>query len=318
MTYVEWSDTPTGTARVVLQRFGPAAERVGPLLELANDPDQYAGVTLASDGTQYAACWDSSAEVHCALVDSEGTIQQNILELPGQHPTLVAAPNGWVIAFAATDTTLRLQSLSQSLRPTSTSVDFERSLRFASAKAGALLTATPSGFALVGARADDGREGLLRLDANLRPLGPAIPLGRDFWFYGQLVASDERAAVSLSAPYGSYLLLLDAEQVTAELPIAGGGKTGTDQAFLLSDGAIEAAWLTRDAGIGRRDFSDGHDAEVGLESRGTDDLLGLEEQGTDSYQQLLRVEDQTLLVARAHRFGYLEPAPIRAVVLTSP
>jgi hypothetical protein len=316
VAYVEQTDATPATARAVMQRFDAAAERLGPLLVLGSDPDPNGGVTLASDGTQYAACWDSSMELHCSLVDGAGTVQQNVVALRGQHPTLVAARSGWVIAYVAGDTTLRLQPLTPELQPAGTPADFECSSYFKSAKTGPLLTATPSGFALVGARSDDEHDGLLRLDVDLRPLGPAIPLGRDFWFHGQLIASHERAAVSLSAPYGSYLLLLDSENVTAELPIGGGGKTGTDQALLLADGAIDAAWLTPERGVGRRSFSDGQDAEVGLTSRGTDDLLGLEEQGSDSYQQLLRVEDQTLLVARARRFGYLGPAAIRVAPLT--
>jgi hypothetical protein len=171
---------------------------------------------------------------------------------------------------------------------------------------------------LVGASLDDGHDGLLRFDADLQPQGSAIPLGRDFWFSGQLVASDTRAAVSLSAPYGSYLLLLDADRVTAELPVAGGGKVGMDEALFLTDGGIGAAWLTSNFEVRRRFFADGHDAEIGLESRTTGSLLGIEEEGTDSYQHLLQVKDQALLVGRARRSGYLGPGGIRVAALRFP
>lgn len=318
VAYVEHSDDTPGIARVVLQRFDAQGKRVGTPLVLGTDSQPYGAVTLASDGTQYAACWDSTVDVRCSLLDGAGTVQESILALAGQHPALVAAPSGWVLAYVVGDTTLRLQPLTSLLQPTGVHVDFERASRVDSADAATLLAATDSGFALIGARADDGHDGLLRLGVDLRPLGPAIPLGRDYWFYGQLVASDERAAVSLSAPYGSYLLLLDTERVTAELPIGGGGKTGMDQALLLTEGAIDAAWLTRDGDVQRRVFENGRDGEVGLSSRGTDDLLGLPQEGTDSYQQLLKVEDQTLLVARNRRYGYLGQSAIRVAPLTFP
>ena len=318
VAYVEQIDTTPATARVVMQRFDATAERVGPLLEIGSDPDQQSNVALASDGKQYAACWDSSLEVHCSLVDDQGEAQLNVLELPGQYPTIVASRSGWVIAYTTSDTMLRLQPLTAGLELTGTSVDLKRSARFAYPKVAALLTGTPSGFALVGAGLDDGHDGLLRLGADLQPVGPAVPLGRDFWFYGQLIASDTRAAVSLSAPYGSYLVLMDTEQVTGELLLAGGGKTGMDEAFLLTDGGIGAAWLTPNSDVLRRFLANGHDAELGLGSRQTEVLLGLPEEGTDSYQQLLRVADQTLLVGRARRYGYLGPGAIRAAALSFP
>lgn len=314
VAYVEMTDTVPTTARVVLQRFDASAERLGTLLVLASDPDQNSAITLASDGAQYAACWNAGQEVHCSLVDASGTVQENALALPGQSPTIVASPDGWVIACVVGDTTLRLQPLDPQLEPAGAPVDFKRSTHFSYSKAGALFTSTPSGFALVGASSDDEHDGLLRLSADLKALGAAIPLGRDFWFYGQMIASDSRAAVSLSAPYGSYLLLLDAESVTAELSIAGGGKTGMDEAFLLMDGTIGAAWLTREQAVRQRSFADGHDSDFGVATR-SDSLLGRPEEGTESYQQLLKVADQTLVVARAYRNGYLGAAAIRVAAL---
>jgi hypothetical protein len=319
VAYVEQTVTPPATARVVMQRFDATLERMGPLLVLGNDPDAQSNVTLASDGKQYAACWNSSLEVHCSLVDEQGHVRQNALALSGQYATIVASPSGWVIAYATSDTELRLQPLAPALEPAGSAVDLQLSARFVYPKVGVLLTGTPSGFALVGARLEDGHDGLLRLGADLQPVGPAIPLGRDFWFSGQLVASDTRAAVSLSAPYGSYLILLDAQQVTAELLISGGGKTGMDEAFLLTDGGIASAWLTRDVEVQRRFFADGQGAQVGPGNRDMRPLLGMPEAGTDSYQQLLKVGRQTLLVGRAYRYGYLGGSgTIRVAALTFP
>ncbi len=318
VAYIERTDTTPPTTRVVMQRFDAAAERLGPLLELGTDPDPNGIVALSSDGKQYAACWDSSDEVHCSLVDDQNELHGNVLSFDGSSPALVATPKGWLAAYAKTDAVLRLQPISPRLELTGTAVDFERSLRFQSQHAAPLLTSTPSGFALVGASADDGHETLLRLGPDLQPLGPAIPLGRDFSFSGQLIASDTRAAVSLSAAYGSYLLLLDGEHLTAELSVAGGVKTGMDEAFTLTEGGIGAAWLTGGRYVLRRFFADGRDAEIGLGTRSTEGHLGLPEEGTDSYQQLLTVGDQNLLVGRDRRYGYLGPAAIRAATLSFP
>jgi hypothetical protein len=318
VVYIEQTDTTPATARVVMQRFDAAAERVGPLLELGADPDPHGIVALSSDGKRYAACWDSSGSVHCSLLDDQNEAQRNVLALAGSSPVLVATPTGWLMAYAKARGMLRLQPLTPLLEPTGTAVDLGRSTHFEYPQAAPLLTPTPSGFALVGARLDDSQEGLLRLGPDLQPLGPTIPLGRNFWFYGQLIASDTRAAVSLSAPYGSYLLLMDREQVTAELLIAGGGKTGMDEALLVTEGGIGAAWLSGGRYVLRRFFADGADAQIGLGARPTQGPLGLPEEGTDSYQQLLTVGGQTLLVGRDRRYGYLGPAAIRAATLSFP
>jgi hypothetical protein len=68
----------------------------------------------------------------------------------------------------------------------------------------------------------------------------------------------------------------------------------------------------------RRFFADGADAQIGLGARPTQGPLGLPVEGTDSYQQLLTVGGQTLLVGRDRRYGYLGPAAIRAATLSFP
>jgi len=161
---------------------------------------------------------------------------------------------------------------------------------------------------------------LLRLSADLQSVVSASALGRDLWSTGQLVASDTRAAVSLAAPYGSFMLLVDETEVSAELPIAGGGKTGMDEALVLTEGGIGAAWLKGEGQVRRHYFADGHDAEIGLETRiPTSNLLSQQEQGTGSYQQLVKVGAQTLLVARSALYGYLASGgAIRVATLQFP
>ncbi|MEI9952704.1 MAG: hypothetical protein WDO74_27915 [Pseudomonadota bacterium] len=319
VAYVEYSDTMPPTARVVMQRFDASGEQVGSLAALGSEADRFSDVSLASDGKQYAACWTFNLEVHCSLVDEQGQVQLNAVEFDGQYPTLVASPSGWAIGYTISGAQLRLQALTPALELNGSPVDLQQSARFQGARLGPLLTPVPSGFALVGAKSADEHEGLLRLDADLQPLGDATPLGRDFWMSGQLVASDTRAAVSLSVAYGSFLLLLDAHQVTAELPVAGGGKAGMDHALVLTQGGIGAAWLDGVAEARRRFFADGHDAEIGLETHDNPSTaIGLPEEGIESYQQLLQVADRTLLVARQTRSGSLANAPIRVATLTFP
>ncbi|HYP76534.1 MAG TPA: hypothetical protein VER12_11285 [Polyangiaceae bacterium] len=326
-TYQAEAASEPPIARVVMQRFDATGERLGSLIELGSDPDSASGVTLASDGKRYAACWNTApmptarttfpAQVHCALFDEQGEVQPSSLALAGRSPTIVSTAQGWVVAYASTDTELRVQPLTAALAVGGTPVDLPLSSGLSYSKAGPLFASTPSGFALVGARLEDGHDALTRLDLDLQPTA-AIPLEHDFWFFGQLVATDTRAAVSLSAPYGSYILLFDETRVTAELPIAGGGKTGVDQALSLTEGGIAAAWLGPDLAVWLRFFADGQDEAVGLGGHGEEgSLLGSPVEGGDSYQQTLEVAGQTLLVARGIRYGYLPNEAIRVAPLTS-
>jgi hypothetical protein len=319
VAYLERADTPP-SSRIVMQRFDANGERIGSLVELGKDPDQGSAITLASDGKQYAACWTSSLEVHCALVDEQGNVHSDALELSGQSPKIVASPGGWAIGYAASDAQLRLQALTPALAPSGSPVDLQFSQPFRSLKLSPLLARTAAGFALVGMSLENGHDCLQRLGPDLHPVGSPTPLGRDAWFTAQLVASDTRTAVSLSAPYGAYLLLLEGEKLTAELPMSGGGKTGMDHAMLPCAGGVGAAWLNRDGGVLRRFFADGGDDEIGLATQtSTQSVLGLPEEGTDSYQQLLRVAGQILLIGRLTRGGALrDPSTIRVATLTFP
>ncbi|MET0790353.1 MAG: hypothetical protein ABW061_02420, partial [Polyangiaceae bacterium] len=265
-------------------------------------------------------CWTSTAEVHCSLVDEQGKAHEHALALPGQYPTIVARPGGWAVGYAASESELFLQLLTPALGLVHEPVSLKLSAQIPQRKSGPLLTPTPSGFALVGAALEDGHDGLLRLDADLQPAGAPVALGRDLWFAAQLDASDTRALLSLSVPYAGYLLIVDGDQVTAELGVSGGGKVGMAPAVLLTDGGFGAAWLKRDWDVLRRFFGDGHDAEIGLATRSNAvSPIGLPEEGFDSYQQLLHVGGKTLLVARSGRYGGIGAGrEIRAGFLTFP
>ena len=320
VAYLEQSDLSSAAARVIMQRFDATGQRLGALVELGNDPEPYTAITFASDGKQYAACWNTPPEIHCSLVDEQGTVQRNALTLAGQYPTLVGRDGRWAIAYSASETELRLQALTPSLEVTGDPVSLEPSSAFRTQKRGPLIAPTPSGFALVGAALADEHDALWRLDAELQPVGSPVPLGHDLWFTAQLAASDTRAAVSLSAPYGAYLLLLEGARVSAELPMGGGGKTGMDHALLVNDGGIGAAWLDPNGALWRRYFADGRDADVGglVEREANFPPPGPSEEGTDSYQQLLRVSDQVLVLARARHYGYLASDSLRVASLSFP
>ena len=321
VAYVEsttLSSTETQT-RVVMQRFDAHGERLGSPIELANDADQRSNVSLASDGERYGACWNTATEIHCSLIDGEGRAQPDTLSITGQYATIVAGASGWAVAYMGSDKRVRLQPLSATLELDGTYIGPQIFALPSSRADGPLFAATPSGYALVGSNDEDGNVSLLRLSPDLQSVVDSSPLGRSLWLSGQVIATDTRAAVSLAAPYGSFLLLLDAKNVTAELPISGGGKAGMDSALLLTDGGIGAAWLDRGAGVRRRFFPDGHDADIGLANRAANaSLLGGQEEGSESYQQLLQVADQTLLVARSRRYGLFPGSAIRVAALTFP
>ncbi|HET7539044.1 MAG TPA: hypothetical protein VFK05_04205 [Polyangiaceae bacterium] len=318
VAYVESTNTAPSPARVVMQRFDANGERLGSLIALTEDPGGRSDVTLASDGRQYAACWTTDLEVRCSLISEDAQVQPDTLALAGKNPTIAASPSGWALAYAASDTRLLLQALSPALEPSGDPVELTLSAQIRTQGHAPLFVATPSGFALVGAGSEDGHDNLLRLSADLKPLAPATPLGHDLWFSGQLVASDTRAALSLAAPYGAYLLFLNTAQVTGEIVLGGGQKEGIDQALLLSRGGIGAAWLYSAGEIRQRFFADGHDHEVGLPTgRSPSSVPGTD--GSDSYQQLVTVGDQVLILARARKRGNLAgDMAIRIATLTFP
>lgn len=322
VAYVERTSTsgmPT-TGRVVMQRFDSNGEPRGSLLVLANNPGERSTVTLASDGRQYAVCWDETTVIRCSMVNDQGFIERNILGLPGQNATIVARANGWAIAYTGSDKRLRMQLLSSLLQLDGGEVDPQLFTYPSPGDQTPLFVATPSGYVLVGSETDSGPASLVRFNSDLQQVVAPIALARGLWFASQLVASETRAAVSLSAPYGSYLLVLSRDRLTAEVLIAGGGKAGTSQALLMTDGGIAAAWLTPDGGVRRRFFADGHDDDIGIENRRFDGaLLGMPEEGTDSYQQLVDVAGQPLLVARAIRYGaFYDATALRVAPLTFP
>jgi len=305
------------TGRVVMQRFDASGERIGSLVVLASNADERSNVTLASDGKQYAACWNVAPEIHCSLLDEQEKVHLDVLAVAGQYATIVAGATGWALAYSGADKHLRLQPLTAALELNGSYIGAQLIVQHSVQDVGPLFASTPSGYALVASNTEAGNVDLLRLSADLQSVVSATGLGHGLWYAGQLVASDTRAAVSLSVPYGSFLLLLDAKKLTAELPIAGGGKSGTDQALVLNKGGVGAAWLDRDAAVRQRFLPDGHDSEIGLDPRTpATEVLGLEEEGDDSYQQLVQVGDQSLLIARTMRYASLSGAgALRVAVL---
>jgi hypothetical protein len=318
VVYAERAEGATST-RVLLQRFDANGERLGPLVILTSNADDRSNVTLESDGKQYAACWNTALEVRCARLDEQNQVHSDALVIAGQYATIVASKSGWAIAYTGSDAHVRLQALTPELELNGSYIGPQMFVQFSSRDLGPLFAATASGYVLVGTNDEGGDVSLIRLSADLKSVVSAIPLGRKLWHGGQLLASDTRVAVSLSVAYGSYLLLLDQKKITAELAVAGGNKTGMDEALLPVDGGIGAAWLDRDARVRRRFFAQGRDSDIGLGPRSpTDSPLGLPEEGTDSYQQLLQVAGQTLLIARYYRYGAFSAAPIRVAALTFP
>lgn len=320
VAYLERADlSASAQARILMQRFDANGDLVGSPIVLETDVDARSNVTLASDGQRYAACWHTATAIHCCSVDDVGEVQPSTLAIAGQYATLVARASGWALAYRGSDQHARVQALTPKLELSGREVALELFAEFSSREVGPLFASTPTGYVVVGSSEENGDAKLLRLDSDMKTVLSVSPLARNLWFTGQLIASDSRVAVSLSAPYGSYLQLLQQDQLTAELPISGGGKTGMDSALLLTEGGVAAAWLDPNGDVRRRFFADGHDAEIGLENRESSaSLIGSHDEGSESYQQLLKVGGRTLLVARAYRYGILKGSPIRVAPLRFP
>jgi hypothetical protein len=294
------------TGRVMMQRFDATGERLGSAVQLASDAVERSNVTLASDGKQYVGCWNVATEVHCSRVDEQGEVHLNALAVSGQNATIVASAAGWVLAYIGADKHLFMQPLNATLDSTGKFIPTQWFAQSGTQSAGPLFVATTSGYVLVCANEEGADVDLVRLSSDLKSTISTTALGHKLWFAAQLVATDTRAAVSLSIPYGSFLQLLDDKNLTAELPIAGGGKAGTNQALVLIEGGIGAAWLDGSGAVHQRWFADGHDSAVGLDPRTPSSAaLGLAEEGTDSYQQLVQVGSQTVLVAKTTSYGPL-------------
>ncbi|MEN9581533.1 MAG: hypothetical protein RJA70_4542, partial [Pseudomonadota bacterium] len=100
--------------RILIQRFDAQGERLGEAVALGAPPDEYVGLTLASDGKQYGVCW-SDTQIHCATLDAENQAHTAVLTLAGQYPKIAFAHGGWVLSYFTANEQIHLQALSDTL-----------------------------------------------------------------------------------------------------------------------------------------------------------------------------------------------------------
>lgn len=234
VAYVELT-SPDGTggfrqSRIVLQRLDTAGAVRGAPVELGVvESGAATGLTLATDGARYLACWSREGQIDCATAPVGQGGASPGPSLVGAVPSVAYNSGTWALAFSVAGQIAVVPLASSDLAP-GRPVMFEAG-RAAGFELLPLLAPTPRGFVLVGG--DSVRVQLL--DLALAPLGSAVELGVGPWVHGAVVASDAGVAVHLSEPYGSALFLVQDGAVAGTMPFRGGGKPGLRVA-LADDG----------------------------------------------------------------------------------
>ena len=241
------STTGTSDLRLRFRRFDAQNNAIDDGIEIGRATSSARtafGLTMATDGTLRRICWSPNERVVCFEIGPAAGNAKEIFNDVGVLPTLTYRAGGaWVLAVrptapnavAAPEISLRrLDAI------TGSAVGEPVSFPFGEVYFGlpTLFVATPSGYALVaGATAF-----LYRLDANLAVVGSPLDLGMGYWAYGALAATDTRATIGLSLPYGTTILRVDGNAVVSRTGGGGGGKTGFPVALIAHGTTFSAAW----------------------------------------------------------------------------
>jgi hypothetical protein len=222
-------ETDTGTA-VYMQPFtwdGIAAEDPG---RLSAGKD----LSLASDGENYLACWDSDGNVGCASINIGDGVTEAVLDVPGRAPAVAYAMGSWYVAYAPDPNadSLVLQRISTTFELAETTALGNLGLDALPA-----LTSTKEGLLLVDT--DPASDYDFRSTAfaqMLSPAGDSVAWGIGPWMARPSVFVDE-AQVVLSTPlaYGAQVMTHSAT-ADSVARLSGGGKNGLSVAF-VDDGA---------------------------------------------------------------------------------
>lgn len=237
VAYVELS-SPDGTggfrqSRIALQRLDTAGAVRGAPVELGVVASGAAtGLTLATDGARYLACWSAEGHIDCATAPVGQGGASPGPSLAGATPSVAYSMGAWALAYSVSGQ-IAVVPLASSDLAAGSPVMFEAG-RAAAFELLPLLAATPRGFVLVGG--DTVRVQLL--DVALVPLGGAVELGVGPWVHGAVVASEAGVAVHLSEPYGSKLFLVQDGAVARTVPFDGGGKPGLRVALVDEGGSF--------------------------------------------------------------------------------
>jgi hypothetical protein len=221
------SGTPT---HIMLQRLDSKGAPRGSAIELGvADADYLPGLTLASDGERYIACWADDSQMACAAAPAGQGDASPGLSLPGVSPSLACSSGMCALAYGFPGQLAVMRIAGNGMADGSPAM-FEAG-EDPYFQTGPLLAATKLGFVLVGG--DEVR--VHTLDFALSPIAEPVGLGASPWAFGALAASDTAVAIHLSEPYGSNLFLVENGAVTHTLPFAGGGKVGL-RAALIQEG----------------------------------------------------------------------------------
>jgi hypothetical protein len=246
---------PLGSAFIVkLQRVDArgavqgAAIELGLTTEATPDPS---GLTVATNGDHYVACWTSTASISCASAPvGEGGATPG-LSIAGESPSLAYAAGAWALAYRVGEgpaAQLAVVRMGSDAKVAGAPALFEGGCaEGCDADDAPRLAATTDAFVLVGSD-ESGKATVRWLDVALKPISSPIDLGVPRWFHAAVAASGERAAVSIGHPYGFHVFLLDRQGVvSAHDPRPGkAGKEGVRVGLVPEGASFGMLWQTPD------------------------------------------------------------------------
>lgn len=219
--------------RIKLQRLDSMGALNGSPIELGVvETDYLSGLTLASDGDQYIACWSDDSQIACAAAPvGQGSASPGY-STAGVAPSLAYSSSTWALAYRIESNAAVVRLGSDGMAAGSPVVlEGSGDSTFGSLP---LFAATELGFVLVaGAEVR-----VTSFDFNLSPVAD-VDLGVNDWAFGAIAVSDTKVAIHLSEPYGSNLFLFEDGPLTAlaeAQPFGGGGKLGV-RAALAAEGS---------------------------------------------------------------------------------
>jgi hypothetical protein len=242
-------DSGTGKA-VFMQPFtweGIAAEEPGRL-----GTGQH--TSLASDGENYLACWDTDTNVRCASISLADGVSEPVLDVQGRAPAVTHALGTWYVAYAPDPDTdsLMLQPLSSNFELAAEAT----AIGSLGPDALPLLTPTNEGFLLVDtdpAKAYDFRS--TNFGAMLSPTADPVAWDIGPWRERPSVFLDgSQVVLATPVPYGAQITTHGAEgDRTATL--RGATKVGFNVAFTNDDLGPIACWYNAHNAIQRERVS---------------------------------------------------------------
>lgn len=236
IAYAEVTDSAGSStqARIKLQRLDSAGATRGDAVELgAMASGTLSGLTLASDGSQYIACWgdEDSSQISCATVSAGQGSASPALSMAGRAPALAYNAGTWALAYGTPGHLAVVKLTSDGLAAGSPAwFDAGEEPSFGMIP---LLAPTKLGFVLAGGR--DVR--VHQLDFAFAEVAAPVDLGVETWTFAAIATNESKVAISLASPAGgSDVFFLDGVTLLDKQPFDGGGTSGLRVA-LAAEGA---------------------------------------------------------------------------------